>query len=260
MDIPARLRKRENPLVPPLRAAIGCPIEWTEVPAVASRPQLMLDLWIYWVKTAENFQTDREMRYYSRSELEESAFDEMALKSIQANSKGWRNRAVERYTDHVGFLKQIAFIGWDKYAKHRPAPGSTRQQLLIQTARPGAESVFFSECAIQRCEELLWDAISDDLLNVVTCRPTHLFVESLRELGACEGRPCNVMRIDLDYSVFQAHGHPRHLPSGEKLLGVSYASQTYSDADYQRYFYNIDVPAVEDIDAYVDFMCESAPR
>lgn len=56
--------KEEHPLVPRLRAAIGCPVDWEK--HAPQFPYLWKDLRIVWAQMAEQFETCGEMRFYER--------------------------------------------------------------------------------------------------------------------------------------------------------------------------------------------------
>lgn len=251
--MPPELTGTEHPLVERLRAAIGCPIDWDRIPSVSVHPTLAKDLRIYWVKIAEDFETDMELRFYSRLNVK-TCLNEEELKRIETNTSGWRHRAVVEYNSRVGFLKSLHFATWEQYAKHRPPPCSSRDTILELTARKSAPSLFFSDEILPVCEESLWEAIGDDLLNVVENRPAHLFVESKCELGACGGKPCNVMRLDIDYSKPLAHGHPRPAQANYALLGGSCFKEAFTDHDYLTFSNDIDEPPLIDYYAYLDRM------
>jgi hypothetical protein len=72
----------EHTLVPRLKKAIGCPIDWEANGHVGANAQLCKDLRIYWVKVAEEFQTDLEMRFYSRVTVDTN-LDELGLRTVE---------------------------------------------------------------------------------------------------------------------------------------------------------------------------------
>ena len=251
--IPGELiESEEHPLAPRLKAAIGCPIDWKNVTGVSSRYWLAKDLRIYWAKIAEQYQADNEMRYYSRIELEED-LSEDTLRAIEANVKVWYARAATHYIKDVEFLQRLRMATWGEYNKHRPPPQSNRQEVIRRTARNEADSLFFDDNAVQRCEGLLWEAIGDDLVNVLTNRPPHLYIEASEALGASGGSPCNVIRLDIDYATALAHGHPRPAPPNQKLLGVSCFDRTFPE-DYRGLLSDIDESRIKDYDGLLEFV------
>jgi hypothetical protein len=246
------INSEEHALLPRLQAAIGCPIDWSQVPSVAQRYMLAKKLRIYWTKVAELHQSDMEMHYYSRLHVEESLKEE-SLRAIEANAKVWRRRAEDDYVSKVGFLQTLGFATWTEYDKHRPPPSASRERVLRLTQPSGTRSLFFEDGVIAHCEELLWEALGDDLIHVAEHTPPHLFVESKQELGACEGLPTKVMRLDIDYDTPQVHGHPRPAPPNQKLLGASYFDTTFIGDEYNHLLSDIDEPRVKDYDRLWQF-------
>lgn len=259
--VPEAMLESEMQCVTELRELIGCPIDWEKTQPVADRPGLLQDLLIFWEYIASEYQSDMEMSYYSRFDVEEhfahygNAFSETIIRPIRVNAHVWRPRAEADYRRRVGFLEKLQFAGWETYPKHRPPRGRSRSQIINMTAGSDAISYFFDDGVIDQCERLMWNAIAADLGSFVETRSAHLFVEHKSELGACGGSPSNTMRIDFNYDNAQAHGHPRHKPNVSENVSspssfAAWRIQTFSS----NWHYSIDCPRVKDVGLLMDWL------
>lgn len=229
-------------LVPRLKSAIGCPIEWEKYRK--EEVELCKDLRLLWVKTAERHQAFNEMDFYSRWHLDHN-LNESELERIEINAAIWRQSAVAEYLDLVGFLRSVRFATIDDYPKHFQIAGLTRSQIIEKTIK--SDSLFFSTNIIPDLNFLMWQAIHQDLLNIVHNRPAHVFIKTVDIMGASEGVPIDLIRFDFDYGRPVVHGHPRlKVPANTKLLDENvWLVKTYSQDEYDGYDNDIDEPRLD---------------
>jgi hypothetical protein len=124
--------KEEHPLVPRLRVALGCPVDWAIL--APQFPYTCKDLRIIWAQTSAKFECDGETRFYSRQDVD-YALDEAELRRIEINAKIWRPRAIKAYLERVGFLAELKFATSDDQSKHYPNPAWSAGKIVTATAR-----------------------------------------------------------------------------------------------------------------------------
>ena len=233
--------KEEHPLVPRLKAAIGCPVDWNKI--APQFPYIRKDLRIIWAQTAINFECDGETRFYSRQDVDD-ALDEAELQRIEINAKNWRPHAVKAYMERVGFLTKLTFATGGEQSKHYPNPAWSKAKIISYTAKHPA--LFYQETTLFYLRALLWTAIVDQLLDVIDKRPSHLYVRANDEIGASKGQTTRFLRIDVDYSKPLAHGHPilaSELPAGIKLISETEGGpETFHEDVYLEFNNDIDEP------------------
>jgi hypothetical protein len=187
---------------------------------------------------AKDFETDGEMRFYSRLDVELS-LDEQWLKEIEFNAKTWRPRAIKAYTKKTGFLLSIKFATAAKQQKHYPNPRWNRNEIIQRTSNGNA--LFFCEFSVDWLEEFLFWSMHQSLVRVIDSRPKYLYLKYIEELGASKGKPTKLVRFDMNYDTPIAHGHPilsSELPAGAPVIQTP--CYAFPDEIYTEFNHDID--------------------
>jgi hypothetical protein len=227
--------KQERRVILRLRKAIGCPISWE---GKKRSKCLCKDLRIYWAVLAQKYETDGEMMFYSRRQVEWSLY-ESGLKAIEKNYPYRRENAVNEYVEKTGFLLKLKFASPTDQDKHYPNPAWSKSKIIQQSSR--GDALFFKDFDTAELDFCLRWSIEQRLISVIENRPAHLYLEHGIDVGASKGKPTNLIRFDIDYDTPLAHGHPilaKELPPGADVItDVRYA---FSDDEYYDFDHDID--------------------
>jgi hypothetical protein len=185
-----------------LRAAIGCPEQWTLYAGDWEFRRVLLH---YWAEVARGHQSFWEMDYYFQMPALLSKSTEL-IERIESNVPIWRPRAVAAYESKIAIFRKFHHLDEKQHDKHWHVTDRPREK-LIEGTRSGPAKYFY-RYPLLMLQRALYDGVRFNWRRIAEERIPHLYVTFRKEIGASMGKAARHVRFDINYADGGVHSRP----------------------------------------------------